>query len=102
MVAEPAEYPGGREAMVAFLQKNIKVPAVAEELGIKGKVYLKFVVSESGNISNVSVKKGIADCPECDAEAMRVVKKMPDWIPAKNDGKNVNAWYTLPIVFNVQ
>ncbi len=102
IVEQLAEFPGGREAMNKFLADNLKMPAVAKEMSINGKVYLKFVVSESGNISNVSVKKGIADCPECDAEAVRVVKKMPDWIPAKNNGKVVNCWYTMPILFKVQ
>ncbi len=102
VVEEPAEFPGGVQAMKEYLAANLKIPDVAEELSINGKVYLRFVVSETGNISNVSIKKGIADCQECDMEAIRVVKKMPDWIPAKNNGKAVNCWYTLPVAFKAQ
>jgi len=102
VVGEPAEFPGGRAAMIAFLEKNIKIPPVAEEIGVNGKVYLKFVVSETGNISNVKVQRGIADCKECDEEAKRVVEKMPNWTPGKNNGTPVNQWFTLPIVFKVQ
>lgn len=102
IVDESAEYPGGRAAMMAFLQKNIKVPDVATELGLSGKVVLKFVVSSSGNISNVRVQKGMTDCEECDKEAMRVVRMMPDWTPGKVNGKPVNQWFTLPIKFDTQ
>lgn len=101
-VEQPSEYLGGREAMIAFLQKNIRIPAVAEERGISGKVYLKFIISETGKISNVTINKKLPGCPECDAEAKRVVEMMPDWVPARNDGKAVNTWYTLPIVFSTQ
>ncbi len=102
IVDESAEYPGGRAAMMAFLQKNIKVPDVATELGLSGKVVLKFVVSSSGNISNVRVQKGMTDCEECDKEAQRVVKMMPNWSPGKVNGKPVNQWFTLPIKFDTQ
>lgn len=102
IVEQPAEFPGGKEAMIKFLAANLKMPKVAQEMGVNGKAYLKFVVSESGNISNVSVKKGVTDCPECDAEAVRVVKLMPNWIPAQNNGKAVNCWYTLPVIIKVQ
>jgi protein TonB len=102
VVEEPAEFPGGVQAMKDYLAANLKIPTVAEELGINGKVYLRFVVSETGSISNVSVKKGITDCPECDMEAVRVVKKMPKWEPAKNDGKVVNCWFTLPVAFKTE
>lgn len=102
VVEEPAEFPGGQEALAKYLQKNIKYPDMALEMGIKGKVYLRFVVSETGNISNVKVTRGIKDCPECDTEALRVVKGMPDWKPGKNNGKAVNQWYNLPIRFEAQ
>lgn len=94
-----AEYPGGKEALDLFLKKNLKVPDIFMESEVKDKCYVRFIVSETGNISNVKLMKGIADCPECDAEALRVVKMMPDWTPAKNGGNNVNCWYTMPIVF---
>lgn len=96
---EMAEFVGGREAMIKYLSENLVYPESAKKNGIEGKVYLKFVISVSGNISNVSVKKSIPDCKECDTEAVRVVKNMPDWKPAKNNGKPVNSWYTLPITF---
>ena len=102
IVEEEAEFPGGREAMNEYLKLNLRIPQIAIELNISARCYLMFVVSESGNISNVKVKRGVADCPECDAEAVRLVKSMPNWIPGKNNGKAVNTWYTLPIKFETK
>lgn len=99
VVEEQASFPGGMEAMRTYLQQNIVVPTAVKEGKITGKCYLKFVISQSGNVSNVRILKGVTDCPECDSEAFRVVKAMPDWIPGKNNGKVVNQWYTLPIKF---
>lgn len=101
-VEEQAEFPGGMAALKAYLANNIKYPEVALEMGIGGKCYLKFVVSTSGNISNVKVVKGVPDCKECDEEAMRVVRAMPNWAPAKNNGKAVNSYYNLPVTFKAQ
>ncbi|HRP54060.1 MAG TPA: TonB family protein [Fluviicola sp.] len=101
IVDEQAEFPGGRAALMKYLSENIKYPQVAQEMGIQGKCYLSFIVSENGYISNVNVKKGVTDCPECDAEAVRVVKSMPKWTPGKVNGKTVNQKYSLPVTFKL-
>ncbi|WP_343637536.1 energy transducer TonB [Fluviicola sp.] len=101
VVDEPASFPGGREAFVKYLEEKLVYPQVAKDAGISGKVYLKFVVSEQGAISNVKVMRGIPDCKECDREAIRVVTTMPKWIPGKNNGKAVNSYCNLPIVFKL-
>ncbi len=101
VVEEPAEYPGGINEMRKYLAENINYPDIAREMGYQGKCYLRFVVSENGYISNVVVKKGVPDCPECDKEAIRVIKSMKQWKPAKNNGKPVNSYYTLPVSFKL-
>lgn len=101
VVDEPADFPGGMAAARAYLANNIKYPQTAVDMGIEGKCYLKFIVSESGNISNVKVVRGVQDCPECDAEATRVIKSMPDWKPGKVNGKAVNSTFTLPVQFKL-
>lgn len=100
-VDESAEYPGGMAEMRKYLAENIKYPQTAVEMGYEGKTYLKFIVSENGNISNVKVVKGVTDCPECDAEATRVVKNMPKWTPGKVNGKAVNSTFSIPVVFKL-
>lgn len=102
IVDEKAEFPGGMAALKKFLGDNLSYPQTAVDEEIEGKVYLRFVVDKNGEISRVSVTRGIADCPECDKEAVRVVKKMPKWAPGKNGGKAVDSYYNLPITFKLQ
>ncbi len=101
-VEEVAEFPGGYANMLKYLAENIKYPQVAIENEISGKCYLKFVVSQDGSISQVSIQRGVPDCPECDKEATRVVRSMPRWKPGKNGGKAVNSYFTLPVNFTLQ
>jgi TonB family protein len=75
---------------VSSIQDNLNYPPSAIELGIQGKVTLKFVVEKNGQVSNVSVVRGIPGCAECDKEAIKVVSKMPNWKSAKNAGKQLS------------
>jgi protein TonB len=101
-VDEDPEFPGGYAAMMAFIQKNFNYPQVAIENNIQGKCYVKFVVKGDGSVSGVQVERGIAGCPECDKEAMRVVRMMPGWKPGKVNGKSVSTLYRLPINFALE
>lgn len=101
-VDEEPEYPGGHPAMAAFLQKNLNYPQVAQDNNLQGKCYVKFVVNGNGSVSSVQVERGIAGCPECDKEAIRLVKMMPGWKPGKVNGKSVPSWFRLPINFALE
>jgi protein TonB len=101
-VEEFAEFPGGPAALKKYLGENIIYPPTAVELGVQGTVYVRFIVSEKGNISNVKVTKGIPDCDECSEEAIRVFKSMPDWKPGKNNGKSVNSYFNSKVTFKTQ
>ncbi len=92
-------YPGGEEAMYKFIGNNIKYPNIAREKEITGTVIVTFVVEEDGAISGVQLLKGIGE--GCDEEALRVVKSMPKWIPAKQNGVNVKCRFNLPIRFTI-
>jgi protein TonB len=98
-VDKPAEFPGGEVAMMDFLKKQLVYPARAKEEEISGKCYMQFVVTKEGLIVNVKVMRGVPGCPECDQECIRVIKSMPNWIPAQKDGKPVNSYYTIPFTF---
>lgn len=99
VIDEPAEFPGGMSALQEYLKANLKYPESAKEKGSEGRCYLQFVVKISGEISNVEVRRGVAGCPECDKEAVRLVQSMPRWKPGKVNGKPVNSSFTLPITF---
>ncbi len=94
------EYPGGQEAMNKFILSNIKYPEAAKKSGKEGKVYVSFVVTKTGKLDKLKVTHKVD--PLLDAEALRVVKSMPNWIAGKNKGANVDAQMTLPISFKLK
>lgn len=98
-VEEPPTFPGGDSAMVAYLKQNLHYPPAEKEKGIQGKVFVGFVIEKDGVVSNVEVKRGIGE--ECDAEAVRVVKEMPNWDPGKQSGIVVRTAMVLPISFKI-
>ena len=97
---QPPEFDGGTEALYKYIAENIKYPEQAKADGIEGRVMVRFVVMDNGDVVNVEVAKGIGG--GCDEEAVRVVKAMPKWKPAVSEGKPVNVQYVLPLTFKLQ
>ncbi len=98
-VEQMPEYPGGMQAMIEFLQTNMKYPEDAAKQKVEGRVMVQFVVETDGSVSDVHVAKQVF--PSLDAEAIRVVQAMPKWTPGKEKGKVVRVKYNLPIVFRM-
>lgn len=101
-VEEMPDFPGGPMEMMKFIQTNIKYPKKARKANIAGKCWLRFVIDKYGAISSIEVLKGVAGCPECDAEAIRVVASMPLWKPGKQNGNPVSVFFNLPINFTLK
>jgi len=99
VVEEMPQYPGGPQALFKFLSENVHYPAEAEKAGIQGRVIATFVVEKDGSISQPTVVKSVN--PLLDAEAIRVISAMPNWIPGKQNGKVVRVKYTVPLSFNL-
>lgn len=127
---EPAQYPGGQAALMQYLAQNIRYPKISAENGVQGRVIVQFVVEKDGSLSNFAVVKKSGDTitknaqsgitvnalgsateeskvPQeafdaINAEAVRVLREMPKWIPAKQRGQEVRMRYTLPITFRLQ
>jgi periplasmic protein TonB len=95
-VDEPAQFPGGMEALHQFIADNIDINSIDGT----AKISLKFVVDTDGSISSVIVTKTTDDCKSCEKAAIKVVKAMPKWTPGKLNGKEVKSYYRLPI--NIQ
>lgn len=95
-----AQFPGGEEALMKWLQKNLKYPARAQDQGVQGRVMVKFIVNKDGSIQNATVQRS----PDQDLsnEALRVVKSMPHWKPAMQGNKTVRSYFTLPVMFRIQ
>jgi len=100
-VEEPAEFPGGMEAFMAYIRANLVYPKTALENEIMGKCYIGIVVEIDGSITNVKVLRGVPDCKECDQEAIRLIKAMPNWKPGKTGGKVVRSRVNLPVSFRI-
>ena len=96
------EFQGGQQALLNYLQTNMVYPEDAKELGIEGKVFVSFVVFEDGSIQQVSILRGINGNKSCEKEVMRLIKRMPKWIPGKNElGRTIKARVRMPIVFRL-
>ncbi|HTF06019.1 MAG TPA: TonB family protein [Bacteroidia bacterium] len=94
-------FPGGDDSLHKFLQANIRYPAMEKEAGKQGTVYIGFVVGKDGTVQDVVVLKGVAGAPGLEKEAVRVVKQMPRWQPAKQNGRAVRMRMTLPVKFKI-
>ena len=99
IVENSPEPVGGIGAFYSYVGENLKYPATALRMEISGRVFVKFVVNDKGEISRVHVVKGIGG--GCDEEAVRVLESAPKWNPGKQRGKPVSVWMTLPITFKL-
>ncbi len=100
MVVEDApEFPGGTQALLDYLRKNIKYPPICRENGIQGRVLVSFVVNKDGAIVEPQVVKSVNK--QLDQEALRVISTMPNWKPGKQRGKPVRVKYTVPVNFRL-
>ncbi len=93
------KFPGGDEALMQYLSENLVYPPTLQEKRFKGKVLVQFVVETDGSISNVEVVRSLYK--DLDEEVVRVIKNMPKWIPAEQDGKAIREYYKLPISFEL-
>jgi protein TonB len=93
------QFNGGLEALRAYLNRNLKYPVDARKAGIEGSVRVRFIVDKDGSISDLVVTQGH---PLLIPEAMRVVQKMPPWIPGKMEGELTKFTYILPVTFRLE
>jgi Ca-activated chloride channel family protein len=100
MVEQMPAFPGGETAMLEFVGKSLQYPVIAQENGIQGTVIVRFKVNVDGSISDVQVLRSLD--PACDKEAIRIIKALPKFIPAKQNGVNVAVWYTFPVKFKLE
>ncbi|MBV8250998.1 MAG: TonB family protein [Chitinophaga sp.] len=97
---KPAIFPGGENALEAFLIKNLKYPKTAIDNKISGTVMVHFTVDANGKITNARTTTGKPQISkELDEEALRVVNSMPNWLPAEQNHKGVSSEIALPITF---
>jgi TonB family protein len=93
-------FPGGRPALLEFVMKNIKYPVEAQQLGIKGKVMIRFIIEKDGSISNIQVFD--SKHPSITKACIDVIKLLPKWRPGMINGEPARAEYTIPLTFSLQ
>jgi len=98
-VEQMPEFPGGQEAMNEYIYSNLHYPSTLVEMGIEGRVTLRFTVTKEGDIKDILVIRGVEK--DMDREAIRVVDCIPKWEPGKQNGEAVDVYFTLPIVFRI-
>ncbi len=100
IVEQMPEFPGGEDEMRKYLAKTMIYPAIAQENGITGTVFVSFVIGPDGKITRAKIVRGFDR--SCEEEAMRVINKMPSWKPGRQNGKAVFVQFTVPIKFELR
>lgn len=99
VVEEIASFPGGDSECMNWLRNNIRYPEKAEVKGVQGRVIVSFIVNRDGSIVDVKVVRSPDEL--LSNEAVRVVKLMPKWKPARLNNKTVRSRLNLPIMFRL-
>jgi TonB family protein len=100
VVEEMPMFPGGDPELLKHIAENTIYPENAKVQNIQGRVIIRFCVTATGGVSQISVLKGVS--PDLDAEAMRVVATLPEFKPGRQGGKAVPVWYMVPITFTLK
>jgi protein TonB len=100
LLQNPPEFPGGMSGLMKYIGRNIKYPVIAVEQGIKGTVYVNFIVNKKGEVSDITLLRGVDSV--LDKEALRVIGTLPKWKPGMQNGASVNVSYQVPIKFDLQ
>ena len=95
-----ASYPGGETALFKAIADSLVYPAKALKDGTQGAVVLRFHIKKDGSIGEVQTIKSLS--PECDEAAANAVKELRKFSPAKQNGKPIEVWYTLPVLFKTK
>jgi protein TonB len=94
-----AEFPGGEDAMMKFIQSKCYFTPMAREAELQGVVYLSFVIDKEGKVNDIKIIKdiggGLGDV------AVKAVKQMPPWKPGRQNGRAVSLQFTVPVKFTL-
>lgn len=88
--------------MMSYISMNLVYPQSAINNHLTGKCYAKFKVNTTGKISDATIIHGVTGCPECDKEYLKVIRSMPNWIPFLDEEILHEAFFQLPITFNIE
>ena len=93
------QFPGGDFMLNDFISHNVRYPEVDMKKGVQGRVIIQFIVDKSGKVRDPKILRSVS--PTIDAEAIRVVNLLPDFVPGRQNGEAVSVKYNLPISFKI-
>lgn len=99
VVEEMPAYPGGTDALLKFLQANMRYPDGAKAQGYEGEVTVSYIIDVNGNVRDAKIIRGLS--PEIDAEALRLTNSILGWKPATQRGKPIPTTVYMPIEFRI-
>ena len=91
---------GDGNKFIKWVNSQLQYPETLKDSDITGRVVVKFIISEEGKVTDVTVAKGVHE--ELDQEALRVVSMSPDWTPGRQEDKPVPVMYSVPVVFQIR
>lgn len=97
-----ASFTDGDAQFFKWVKENLVYPQEAQDYGIEGRCYFRFTLTTDGTISDISILRGVPDCPECDAEVKKCLRKMPKLIPYERDGNPIQTYWTSYVDFKLQ
>ncbi|AUD02524.1 energy transducer TonB [Spirosoma pollinicola] len=99
IVEKQPEFPGGMSALSTYMKANVNYPPEAQKAGMKGRVFVSFIVETDGSRTAITLLKELGY--GCDEEAMRVIRLMPAWQPGSQSGRPLRVKYNLPVLFGI-
>ena len=92
-------FPGGNEALIEFVNDQLQYFEFAIKMYVEGRVFVRFSIQKDGSVTQIQVINRVNET--LDKEAKRVIRRMPKWIPAEENGRKVESEYTIPIAFEI-
>lgn len=99
IVDEMPEFIGGQNELYKFINKNIKYQSGVNDSMPGFEACINFIVEIDGTLTNIENVNKVLNCPNCDKEAIRLIKSMPKWKPAKHNGELVRCSFNLFVPF---
>lgn len=99
IVEDLPKFPGGAVEFMKWLTKNLRYPYAAQQQKIQGKVVVVFIINKDGSVSDLKVAQSLS--PDCDREALRVMRMMPKWKPGIQNDKPCRTMVSIPIIFKL-
>ena len=101
LIEQMPGFPGGTNALMKFIKKNLIYPNEAIQKNVKATCHVGFVIEKDGSVTGVKLFRAIENCDSCNLEALRVIKMLPTWSPGLQNGIPVRVQFNLPIKFGV-